>query len=287
MSADNPPCAGGPRTSGVVRTWSEDHLTARARSVWTSGDLLPIARSFAAGAEEFIDRLALRPGELVLDVGCGTGNLAIPAARAGACVTGIDIAPNLIALARQEARTAGCVVAFEVGDAEALPVADGQFETTVTMFGAMFAYRPDRAAAELLRVTRSGGRLAMANWMPDGFVGRLLRAHAWVLPLPSGVPSPLEWGTEAMVRSRFGDGLASLTCTRRTIELRFRHPPGAVAELFARYYGPTVTTLQAADPDEASRLRQELAGLFQEYNVATDGTTTVVGDYLDVQARVA
>ena len=104
------PCIGGPGTRGVVRTWSEDPLTARARSVWTSGDFLPIARSFAAGAEEFVARLALRPGETVLDVACGTGNLAIPAARAGARVTGIDIAPNLIAQARLEARAAGCLV---------------------------------------------------------------------------------------------------------------------------------------------------------------------------------
>ena len=108
MSDERNSCIGGPGTKGVVRTWSEDPLTARARSVWTSGDFLPIARSFAAGAEEFVRRLALRPGETLLDVACGTGNLAIPAARAGARVTGIDIAPNLIAQARLEARTAGC-----------------------------------------------------------------------------------------------------------------------------------------------------------------------------------
>src|SRR6476469_5995745 len=111
-------------TTREIPAWSEDPLTARARSVWTSGDFLPIARSFAPGAEEFIARLALRPGESVLDVACGTGNLAIPAARAGACVTGIDIAPNLIAQARHEARTAGLDVEFEVGDAEALPYHD-------------------------------------------------------------------------------------------------------------------------------------------------------------------
>src|SRR6476620_295577 len=157
MSDERNSCIGGPGTKGVVRTWSEDPLTARARSVWTSGDFLPIARSFAPGAEEFIARLALRPGESVLDVACGTGNLAIPAARAGACVTGIDIAPNLIAQARLEARTAGCVVAFEVGDAEKLPYLEDQFDTTVTMFGAMFAYRPERTVGELLRVTRSSG----------------------------------------------------------------------------------------------------------------------------------
>lgn len=270
-----------------VPAWSEDPLTARARSVWTAGDFLPIARSFAAGAEEFIARLALRPGESVLDVACGTGNLAIPAARAGARVSGIDIAPNLIAQAQHEARTAGCVIAFEVGDAEALPYDDGRFDTTVTMFGAMFAYRPDRAATELLRVTRPGGRVAMANWTPEGFIGKMLRAHTAVVSPPPGVPSSLEWGKEEMVRARFAGGLTALSCTRRTLELRFPFPPAAVTELFATCYGPTVSTLRATDPDGGSRLRDELTRLFQQHNLATDGTTVVAGEYLDVQAQVA
>jgi len=287
MPSESIPRAGGPGIRGEVPAWSEDPLTARARSVWTAGDFLPIARSFAPGAEEFIARLALRPGESVLDVACGTGNLAIPAARAGARVTGIDIAPNLIAEAQLEARRVGCVIAFEVGDAEALPYGDGQFDTTVTMFGAMFAYRPARAAAELLRVTRPGGRVAMANWTPAGFVGQMLRAHTSLVPPPSGVPSPLGWGDEDVVRERFGNGVTSVICTKRTLELRFPFPPAAVTELFATCYGPTVTTLRATDPDGASRLRDELSRLFQQHNLATDGTTAVAGEYLDVQARVA
>ncbi|HEX3235722.1 MAG TPA: methyltransferase domain-containing protein [Gemmatimonadales bacterium] len=287
MSSDNILRADAPAVRAEVPAWSEDALTARARKVWTAGDFLPIARSFAPGAEEFITRLALRPGESVLDVACGTGNLAIPAARAGARVSGIDIAPNLIAEARLEARTAGQAITFEVGDAEALPYVDDQFDTTVTMFGAMFAYRPERAAAELLRVTRPGGRVAMANWTPEGFIGKVLRAHVGVVPPPPGVPSSLEWGKEETVRARFGGGVTSLTCTRRTLELRFPFPPAAVTELFAANYGPTVTTLRATDPQGASRLRDELTSLFQQHNLATDGTTAVAGEYLDVQARVA
>src|SRR5262249_28175094 len=142
--------------TATVPAWSEDPFTARAKAVWTGGDFLQIARSFAAGAEEFIARLALVPGERVLDVACGTGKLAIPAAHAGARGCGVDIAPNLIAQARLDARAAGCTIAFDVGNAESLPYDDGQFDTTVTMFGAMIAYRPDRAAAELVRVTRPG-----------------------------------------------------------------------------------------------------------------------------------
>jgi len=287
MSSEKNPCVGGPRTSGEVRAWSEDPLTARARAVWTGGDFHPIAKSFASGAREFIARLSLRPGESVLDVACGTGNLAIPAALAGARVTGVDIAPNLIAEARSEARVAGVLVNFDVGDAECLHYDDGQFDTTVTMFGAMFAYRPLRAVAELLRVTARGGRVAMANWTPEGFVGKMLRIHTGLVPPPPGVPSALAWGQEDTVRERFGDRVSSLSCTRRILALRFPFGPAAVTELFATCYGPTVATLRATDLEGASRLRDELTRLFQEHNLANDGSTAVAGEYLDVQARVA
>jgi SAM-dependent methyltransferase len=287
MSADSNPCIDSPATTGDIRVWSEDPLTAKARAVWTGGDFLPIAKSFESGAAEFIARMAIAAGEKVLDVACGTGNLAIPAARAGAMVTGVDIAANLIAQARIEARNAGCTVTFDVGDAESLPYDDDQFDTTVTMFGAMFAYRPAKATAELLRVTRSGGRVAMANWTPEGFIGKMLRAHTAVVPPPPGVPSSLAWGQEDTVRERFGNGVRALTMTRRMMELRFPFPPAAVTELFATCYGPTVATLRATDPAGASRLRDSLTALFTEYNSAGDGGTVVAGEYLDVQAKVA
>lgn len=267
--------------------WSEDPLTARSRATWTAGDFLHIARSYATGAAEFVERLNLGRDEAVLDVACGTGNLAIPAARAGARVAGVDIAPNLIAEARQQARAAGCQITFDVGDAEMLPCAAGQFDTTMTMFGAMFAFRPERVATELTRVTRRGGRVVMANWIPTGFAGKMLKAHVTAAPPPAGVPSSLEWGKEEVVRQRFGDRVSALVCTGRVIELSFPFCPAAVTELFASYYGPTVMTLRAADPAAASRLRDDLTRLFTDHNIATDGTTVVASEYLEVMARVA
>ena len=286
MSQVRVTCFDGPRTYGAVRLQPEDPLTTRARATWSAGDFLPIARSYARGAEQFVSRLGIRPGESVLDVACGAGNLAIPAAKAGGRVKGIDIAPYLVAQARLEARAAGCRVDFDVGDAEALPFVAHQFDTTVTMFGAMFAFRPARTVSELVRVTRPGGRVAMANWTPRGFFGQLLREHASMLPPPPGVPGPLEWGREEEVLARFGDAVSSVTCNRRRIDLRFPIPPAAVTELFANSYGPTMMTLRALDIDGASRLRREMTRMFQLHNRATNGTTVLSSEYLDVLARV-
>ena len=217
-----------------------DPLTERVRATWTSGDFGRIARGYERGAAEFIGRLKLVPGEPVLDVACGTGNLALPAARAGALVTGVDIAPNLIAQAQANAAREGLPADFEVGDAEGLRYADGAFRTVVTMFGAMFAPRAERAAVELLRVTRPRGRIAMANWAPGGFIGEMLKATVRFVPLPSGVASPLLWGTEDAVRERLGGGCTSLTLTRRLISA------GVPAR--ARGRGGVLPPLVRADP---------------------------------------
>ena len=270
-----------------VRVKSEDSLTTRTRAIWTSGDLLPIARSYAAGAQEFITRLGVHRSESVLDVACGTGNLAIPAAKTGAHVHGIDIAPYVIAQARLEARAAGAKVDFNVGNAESLPFADHLFDTTVTMFGAMFAPRPEVTASELVRVTRDGGRVAMANWTPSGFAGQFFRAHLAVSPFPPYVRNPLEWGQEEKVRALFGDFVSSLTFARRTIDLRFPMPPSSVSRLFATCYGPTVAALETLDPLDGKDFRDEMSRLFDLHNRATDGSTIVSAEFLHVLARVA
>ena len=263
-----------------------DLLTERARVTWTSGDFGRIAKGYQRGAAEFIERLRLLPGEPVLDVACGTGNLTLPAARTGATVAGVDIAPNLIAQAQANASGEGLPVVFEVGDAERLRYADATFRTVVTMFGAMFAPRPERAAAELLRVTRPRGRIAMANWTPTGFVGEMLKATVRFVPSPGGVPSPLLWGTEEAVRERLGGGCTSIAFERRLITFEYPFGPAEVVEYFRLWYGPTLRAFAALDEAGREGLRAELERLWTDRNEATDGTTLVRSEYLEVIAVV-
>lgn len=263
-----------------------DPLTERVRATWTSGDFGRIAKGYERGAAEFVARLGLKPGERVLDVACGTGNLSLPAARAGALVTGIDIAPNLIAQAEANAASERLPIAFEVGDAERLPYADGAFATAVTMFGAMFAARPEPAASELLRVTRSGGRIAMASWTPAGFIGEMLRTTVRYVPAPAGIPSPLLWGTEDAVRERLGAGTTSLALTRRVITFEYPFGPEVVVRYFRLWYGPTLRAFAALDEAQRDDLHRDLERLWASHNLASDGTTRVKSEYLEAIAVV-
>ena len=170
------------------------------RAVWMAGDFGKVAEYSVKDAESFVESLELTPGLKVLDVACGTGNTAIPAARKGAQVTGIDIAPNLLSQARDRAGAEGLQITFQEGDAEELPFPDGEFDLVMSMFGAMFAMRPERVASELARVCRRGGKIAMANWTPDGFAGKMFALASRHLPPPPGVPAPVLWGDEATVQ---------------------------------------------------------------------------------------
>ena len=265
-------------------TTEMEALKSKLRATWIAGDFGEIARSIAKGGEEFVERLNVGPGMKVLDVACGTGNLALPAARKGADVTGVDIAPNLIEQAQANASTEGLNAKFEVGDAEALPYADGEFDVVMTMFGAMFAPRPDVTASELKRVCKPGGRIAMANWTPAAFTGQMFKTQSKHVPPPQGMPSPLLWADEEEVRRRFGDGLSDLHMTRREITFTYPFGPAEVVEHFRKYFGPTQKAFESLDDAAQDALRKDMVELWTEHNHANDGTTRVTSEYLEVIA---
>ena len=263
-----------------------ESLKTRLKAMWMAGDFGQIAKIIESGADEFISRLALKPGDRVLDVACGSGNLAIPAARAGAVVTGVDIATNLIEQARARAATEGLTIQFDEGDAEALPYPDASFDVVVSMFGAMFAPRPELVAGELVRVCRPGGRIAMANWTPEGFIGQMFKITGKHVPPPPNMPSPIKWGDEETVRERLSDGIKDLQMTRRTCPFNYDDlQPADVVEFFRTYYGPTQRAFAALDTDAQAALRNDLERLWSENNQATDTKSThVEGEYLEVVA---
>lgn len=262
-------------------------LKTRLKGMWMAGDFGEVAKIIETAAEEFIARLDIKPGMRVLDVACGTGNLAIPAARAGAEVTGADIATNLLEQARARAEAEGLKIQFDEGDAENLPYPDASFDLVVTMYGAMFAPRPELVAAELTRVCRPGGRIAMANWTAEGFIGQMFKVTGRHVPPPPNMPSPLLWGDEVTVRERLREGIADVQTTKRMCVFSCPFPPAETVEFFRLYYGPTQRAFAALDEEKQPALRKDLEQLWTEYNEATDGTTYGRGEYLEVIATKA
>lgn len=271
-------------TTGAAQTSKEfDELKARLKATWMTGDYDLFSRFMEKDAEQFFARLGVRPGTRLLDVGCGAGQLALIAARMGAQVTGCDIATNWLEKARARAEVEKLKITFEEGDVEALPYADAQFDAVVSLIGAMFAPRPDRVAAELTRVCRSGGMIAMANWTPGGFVGQMFKAIAKHIA-PSGMPSPVLWGDEATVRNRFREGIADLKCSLHVYYFDYPFPPDAVVNFFQTNYGPMSRAFASLDEAGQEKLRSELVNLWSTHNNAAGGTTQVDAEYLQVIA---
>ena len=254
----------------------------RLKTMWEAGDFSKVAEHIETAAAEFVDRLDIQPGMKILDVACGSGNLAVLAAAQGAEVTGIDIADNLIASAKKRAMREGLDITFEQGDAESMPYADDRFDLVITMFGAMFCPRPDAAASELLRVCKPGGRIAMANWTPDGFAGRMFKLSTKYLT-PPDMPPPVKWGDPEVVSERLSEA-SELTTTKRIADMYFSFPPEGVVEFFKTYFGPTVTTFKMLPEDLQPELTRDMEELWSENNLADDGSTHVKSEYLEVIA---
>ncbi len=265
-----------------------DFLTVKARmkANWMAGDYATFARYMHPGALEILAGWQISPGSRMLDVGCGSGQTALPAARAGIDVTGVDIAANWVEYARARAASEGLNARFDEGDAEELPYPDESFDVVVSMVGAMFAPRADRVATELLRVCRPGGRILMVNWTPQGMVGQMFKAIGKHVPPPQGVAPAALWGDEATVRERFGDGVTSLELARR-IYPSFNYPFGVpeVVEFFRKNYGPMQKAFAALDTDGQKALRQDLEQVFATHNTSANGTTALRSEYLEVIAH--
>ena len=259
-------------------------LKASLKATWMAGDYGHFAKYLEPGALEILARIPVQAGTRLLDVACGAGQIAIPAARAGARVTGVDIATNLIEQAHARAQEEGLDARFDEGDAEMLPYEDASFDLVVSLFGAMFAPRPERVAAELVRVCRSGGRIVMGNWTPEGFIGQLFKIIGKHSPPPPLVSSPLLWGDETTVRERLRDGVAELRLTKRQYPLYYSFPPSEVVEHFRTYYGPMNRAFNALDAAGQDALRRDLEQLWTEHNSDTDGTTRYASEYLEAVA---
>ncbi len=260
-------------------------LKARQRTTWASGDYAAIGTTLQIVGERLCETIDLRPGARVLDVAGGNGNASLAAARRFCDVTATDYVPALVERARERAAAERQAITFAVEDAEALSFPDASFDVVLSTFGVMFTADHDRAAAEMLRVCRPGGTIAMANWTPDGFIGQVFRTLGRHLPPPPGARSPAIWGTREGVERMFGDGARSIGLVPQAFAFRYRSPAHFVG-FFREFYGPVHKAFEALG-DRGPAFEADLLGLIADNNRATDGTMVVPSDYVEVVIRKA
>lgn len=249
--------------------------------MWALGDFAMIGWNTVFPGELMCEAVKLRAGERVLDVACGSGNAALSAARRNGEAVGIDYVPALIERANERAAAERVPARFEVGDCEAIPVADDYFDVVLSVFGSMFAPNQELAAAELLRVCRPGGRIGMANWTPQGFWGQTFALTARTLPPPIPLRSPTEWGTRERLEALFGDRVVSMEIEPRSALFRFRSSAHWI-EVFSKYFGPIMRVLAALDDSARERYLAELDAILNRFNRSGDDTLVVCADYLEV-----
>lgn len=258
-------------------------ITQAQQKMWATGDFHRIGVGQIIVGERLALALRVHSGEKVLDVAGGAGNTALACARRWADVTCTDYVPDLLDHARARAEAEHLPLRTEVADAQALPYPDGFFDVVTSTFGAMFAPDQVRTANELLRVLRPGGRLGMANWTPQGWIGSMFRLTAEYRPLPLGVQAPIAWGTRERLEELLGQGTASLTIRERSLDFVY-HSAAALFDLFAEYFGPTATLWPELDHEQQESFRSKWITLADELNIATDGTLCAPATYLEVVA---
>lgn len=258
-----------------------DALKHRQQATWASGDFAIIGTTLQIVGELLTEAADIRAGERVLDVAAGNGNATLAAARRFARVTSTDYVPHLLEKGAARANAEGLDVQFQVADAEALPFADESFDALLSTFGAMFTPDHSQSARELARVVRRGGRIGMANWTPEGFIGQLFRVIGTYVPPPAGLQSPSLWGTETHIVELFGPHAADIRCTRRYFNFRYQSPAHWI-EIFRDFYGPIHKAYAALDEKRQSRMTDDIEVLLKRLNVGGSDSLVVPGEYLEV-----
>jgi ubiquinone/menaquinone biosynthesis C-methylase UbiE len=255
-------------------------IKARQQGAWSSGDYAIVGTTLQIVGEELCEALDVRSGQKVLDVAAGNGNASLAAARRWCEVTATDYVPALLERGRERAAAERLMVEFREADAESLPFADASFNVVVSTFGVMFTPDQDKAAAELARVCKAGGKIGLANWTPQGFIGQLFKTIGKHLPPPAGVKPPALWGTKARLEEMFGRHAAEISAEPRMFVFRYRSPDHWL-DVFKSFYGPMLKAFAALDATGRAALKRDLLTLLGEFNHADDGTVVVHSAYLE------
>jgi ubiquinone/menaquinone biosynthesis C-methylase UbiE len=256
-------------------------IKSRQQGAWSSGDYAVVGTTLQIVGEELCEALDLRAGQKVLDVAAGNGNVSLAAARRWCDVVSTDYVPALLDRGRERAEADRLGIEFRVADAESLPFADKSFDAVVSTFGVMFTPDQDRAAAELMRVCKPGGKIGLANWTPDGFIGQLFKTIGKHLPPAPGTKSPARWGTRAGIAELFEPHAASIETAHRHFVFRYRSPEHWL-KVFTTYYGPVLKTFAALAPAAQAALERDLLALVNEFNGSGDSAMVVPSEYLEV-----
>ena len=258
-----------------------DAIKQRQQATWASGDFAVIGVTLQIMGESLAEAADIRANEKVLDIAAGNGNATLAAARRFADVTSTDYVPALLEKGRRRAEAEGLKVTFQQADAEHLPFPDGSFDVAMSTVGVMFAPNHARCASEMLRVVRDGGRIALANWTPEGFVGQLFKTIGTHVPPPAGVKSPALWGTESYLAELFGVQAATILAARKMFNFRYASPEHWL-QVFRDFYGPMHKAFAALDPAGQQALEQDIRAVLDRFNIAGASSLVVPGEYLEV-----
>ena len=257
----------------------------KQQAAWSAGDYAVVGTTLQIVGETLCEALDLRAGERVLDVAAGNGNATLAAARRWCDVVSTDYVSALLSRGQARASAEGLAVQFQEADAENLPFSDGSFDVVLSTFGVMFTPNQERAASEMARVCKSGGKIGLANWTPTGFIGELFKLMGRYIPPPAGVKSPSLWGTEERLRDLFGDRIATLETVRKNFVFRYRTPQHWL-DTFRTYYGPVQKAFNAVGATREDALAADLIRLIQQFNRATDGAMVMPSEYLEVVIEI-